>query len=95
MATEVVLKAWSRIQLDWPNAYYREHAIESDTLCFETQMWLNADQEKFLRGKNVGSKIELETPHYPEGFAGTSLYTRISLIFECEKEAFEFVLKHL
>lgn len=97
MATEIVLKTWNRINLDasWPGAYTESSIVEHDSICFETQMWLTSNQANFLKGKSVKSKLELETPMYPQGFAGTSLYSKIILIFECEKEAFEFMIKHL
>jgi hypothetical protein len=97
MATEVVLKSWNRINLDasWPGAYTEMKTVENDSLCFETRMWLTTAQSNFLQGKSVRSKLELETPIYPQGFAGTSLYSRIILVFDCEKEALEFIIKHL
>lgn len=95
MATEVVLKTWNRVQLEWEGATYEENVVEHDYLCLDTKMWLTTEQEKFLKGKEVGSKIELETPKYPQGFFGTSIYTKISLVFEHDHEAFEFMIKYL
>lgn len=95
MATEIVLRHWPRMSISWAGIHYEEQVVEIDGLCNETRMWLSPEQRKFLDTASVKSKIELDTPQYPEGFSGTSIYTKITLIFEHDHEAFEFAMKHL
>jgi hypothetical protein len=95
MATEIVLKEWNRVALTWPGAHLEEEVLVYDGLYVDAALWVSDKQYKFLSGKKIKSKIIIDTPVYPEGFKGTTLYTKIILIFENDHEAFEFIMKYL
>lgn len=95
MTTEVLLKDWRRVSITWPGATLEEEVLIYDGLYVDAALWVSDKQYNFLRGKDIKSKIIVDTPCYPEGFRGTSLYTKIILVFENDYDAFEFILKFL